>query len=149
MRLWQLVEPEQLPGLTGDGPCRNGGRWNSPGLPAVYCASSLALAALEVFVNLPRDQRRKGRVPAQSAVEYDLPDTLCRQSGFPGAMPEENTRPLGDSWLEGGDCLALSVPSNVIPLEANVVLNPRHPDLHKIRVLRIEPFKFDPRLLDG
>nr|WP_180996015.1 RES family NAD+ phosphorylase [Tabrizicola aquatica] len=87
MRLWQLVDPDQLPGLSGEGTRKHGGRWNSPGLPAVYCASSLALAALEVFVNLPRDRRRKGKVPVQRAVEYDLPDALCRISGFPGAMP--------------------------------------------------------------
>lgn len=148
MRLWQLVEPEQLPGLSGDGTKQHGGRWNSPGRPAVYCASSLSLAALEVLVNLRRDQRRKGRTPAQSAVEYDLPDALCKLSGFPGTMPEEKTRPLGDDWLESLDCLALSVPSSVVPLEANVVLNPRHPDLHYVTVLRIEPFDFDPRLLD-
>jgi RES domain-containing protein len=148
VHLWQLVEPEHLPGLSGEGPRKNGGRWNSPGKPVVYCASSLALAALEVFVNLPRDKRRKGKVPEQKAVEYELPDSLCRLSGFPGAMPEENTRPLGDDWLEQAECLALSVPSNVVPLEANVILNPRHPDMHKIKVLRIEPFEFDPRLLD-
>lgn len=148
MRLWQLVEPEHLPGLTGDGPRKAGGRWNSPGIPAVYCASSLALAALEVLVNLPRDKRRKCRAPEHRAVEYDLPDSLCRISGFPGAMPQKNTRPLGDDWLDSGDCLALSVPSNVVPLEANILLNPRHPDIHRITVLRVEPFDFDPRLLE-
>lgn len=148
MRLWQLVDPEQLPGLSGDGTKQHGGRWNSPGRPAVYCASSLALAALEVLVNLPRDKRRKGNTPAQSAVEYDLPDDLCKISGFPGTMPEEKTRPLGDAWLEANDGLALSVPSSVVPLEANVVLNPRHPDLGRVTILRIEPFDFDPRLLD-
>jgi RES domain-containing protein len=148
VRLWQLVEPEQLPGLDGEGTRKHGGRWNSPGRPAVYCASSLALAALEVFVNLPRDKRREGKVPAQKAVEYDLPDELCQVSGFPGAMPEDKTRPLGDAWLESLECLALSVPSNVVPLEANVVLNPLHADMDKVKVVRIEPFSFDPRLLD-
>jgi RES domain-containing protein len=148
VRLWQLVEPEQLPGLSGEGTKKNGGRWNSPGRPAVYCASSLALAALEVFVNLPGEKRRKGNVPAQRAVEYEVDDDLCRISGFPGTMPEERTRPLGDAWLESLECLALSVPSNVVPLEANVVLNPRHPDMGKVTVLRVEPFDFDPRLLD-
>ncbi len=148
MRLWQLVEPEQLPGLSGEGTKQHGGRWNSPGRPAVYCASSLALAALEVLVNLPRDQRRKGHTPAQSAVEYELPDEMCKLSGFPGTMPEEKTRPLGDAWLESLECVALSVPSNVVPLEANVVLNPRHSDMDRVAILRIEPFSFDPRLLD-
>ncbi|HEY6918108.1 MAG TPA: RES family NAD+ phosphorylase [Tabrizicola sp.] len=148
MRLWQLVEPEQLPGLSGEGTKRHGGRWNSPGRPAVYCASSLSLATLEVLVNLPRAQRRKGRTPAQSAVEYEVPDDLCKLSGFPGTLPEEKTRPLGDDWLDSLGCLALSVPSSVVPLEANVVLNPRHPDIGRVKVLRIEPFDFDPRLLD-
>lgn len=148
MRLWQLVEPEQLPGLSGEGTKRKGGRWNSPGRPAVYCASSLALAALEVFVNLPRDKRRQGMVPVQRAVEYDLPDEMCKFPDYPGAMPEEKTRPLGDAWLDTGDRVALSVPSNVVPLEANVVLNPLHPDMVRVRILRVEPFDFDPRLLD-
>lgn len=148
MRLWQLVEPEQLPGLSGEGTKTHGGRWNSPGRPAVYCASSLALAALEVLVNLQPHQRRRGHVPAQKAVEYDVPDELCKLSGFPGTLPEEKTRPLGDAWLDSLECLALSVPSSVVPLEANIVLNPRHPHMARIEVLRVEPFEFDPRLLD-
>ena len=148
MCLWQLVEPEQLPGLSGEGTKKHGGRWNSPGLPAVYCASSLALAALEVLVNLPRERRCKGHTPAQTAVEYILPDETCKLSGFPGMMEEHQTRPLGDAWLESLECLALSVPSNVVPLEANIVLNPRHRDMGRVTILRIEPFDFDPRLLD-
>lgn len=147
MRVWQLVDPEHLPGLSGEGAGKHGGRWNSSGLPAVYCASSLALAALEVLVNLPRDKRRAGQVPAQTAVEYDLPDDLCRHSGFPGIMPAEKTQPLGDAWLASLECLALGVPSSVVPLEANIVLNPRHPDMVKVTILRVEPFSFDPRLL--
>lgn len=148
MRLWQLAEPDQLPGLSGEGTKQHGGRWNSPGRPAVYCASSLALAALEVLVNLPRDKRRNGHTPVQSAVEYEVPDDLCKLSGFPGTLPEEKTRPLGDAWLDSLDCLGLSVPSSVVPLEANVVLNPRHPDMGRVTIRRIEPFDFDPRLLD-
>ena len=147
MRLWQLVNPEHAPGLEGQGANAHGGRWNSPGHPAVYCASSLALAALEVLVNLPDHQRRKGHAPRQAAVELELPDALCKLSGFPGTLPENETRPLGDAWLKGLECLALSVPSSVVPLEANVVLNPLHPDMAQVTVRRIEPFEFDPRLL--
>ena len=147
MRLWQLTKPEHVLGLDGEGARLQGGRWNSPGLPAVYCASSLALAALEVLVNLPDRQRRKGQAPPHAAVEMELPDECCRLSGFPGAMPEHRTRPLGDAWLGSLECLALSVPSNVVPLEANVVLNPRHPEMGRVTVLRVEPFAFDERLL--
>ena len=38
--------------LSGEGARLNGGRWNSPGLPAVYTSSSLSLATLEVLVHL-------------------------------------------------------------------------------------------------
>lgn len=148
MRLWQLTKPEHAPGLDGEGAARHGARWNSPGTPAVYCASSLALAALEVLVNLPDAQRRKGHAPHHKAVELELPDDLCKLSGFPGLLPEKKSRPLGDAWLEKLETLALSVPSSVVPLEANIIVNPRHPDMARVTVLRIEPFDFDPRLLD-
>jgi RES domain-containing protein len=38
--------------LDGEGARRVGGRWNSPGVAAVYMASSLSLAVLEVLANL-------------------------------------------------------------------------------------------------
>lgn len=148
MRLWQLVEPEQLPGLSGLGSEKHGGRWNSPGRPAVYCASSLALAALEVLVNVPRDKRQKSQIPPHTAVEYELPEDLCMQSGLSRTLPETETRPFGDAWLDSLASVALRVPSKVIPLEANVVLNPRHLHMVLVIVARVEPFEFDPRLLE-
>jgi RES domain-containing protein len=46
-----------------------------------------------------------------------------------------------------GAALALRVPSAVIPAETNVLLNPRHPDMARVRVVSIETFAFDRRLL--
>ena len=42
--------------------------------------------------------------------------------------------------------VALSVPSRVIPLERNVLLNPRHPAMAEVKVALSEPFVFDDRL---
>lgn len=42
--------------------------------------------------------------------------------------------------------LALIVPSRVIPLERNVLLNPRHPAMAEVTVALTEPFVFDDRL---
>src|SRR3954453_21124446 len=36
----------------GEGARLYGGRWNSRGIPVVYASTSLALAALETFINL-------------------------------------------------------------------------------------------------
>ena len=38
--------------LSGKGAEKTGGRWNRPGLPVAYAASSIALAALETVVHL-------------------------------------------------------------------------------------------------
>jgi RES domain-containing protein len=38
------------------------------------------------------------------------------------------------------------VPSAVVPLEVNYLLNPAHRDFRRIRVATPQPFAFDPRL---
>jgi RES domain-containing protein len=43
--------------------------------------------------------------------------------------------------------LGLRVPSSVVQLEHNIVLNPRHPAMADVTVLQTEPFTFDDRLL--
>lgn len=55
---------------------------------------------------------------------------------------------LGSDWLMSRRSAALSVPSAVIPIERNLLLNPRHPDIARVRVVDDAPFTFDPRLLD-
>jgi len=147
MLLWQLNKPEYVPGLDGEGARLNGGRWNNPGIPAVYSASSLALAALEVLVNLPPDLRRKGHVPDYVAICLTIPDGLIDEPGHPAGLPEDRSRRIGDDWLNSIAALGLRVPSSVVQLEHNIVLNPRHPAMADVTVTRTEPFEFDDRLL--
>ena len=50
---WRLVHARYVAhAFDGEGARLYGGRWNSPGRPAVYTAGSLALAALEVLVHM-------------------------------------------------------------------------------------------------
>lgn len=146
MRLWRLTKPEFLPGLDGEGARLAGGTWNSPGLPAVYAASSLALAALEVLVNLPPAQRRPGSLPKLVALAVDVAADTIVDPGFPTGQELARSRGAGDAWLRSGSSLGLLVPSRVIPLERNVVLNPRHPAMAEVQVALTEPFVFDDRL---
>jgi RES domain-containing protein len=57
-----------------------------------------------------------------------------------------HTRPLGTTWLSGKKSVALVVPSVVIPLERNILLNPEHPDFDRVSMVDCKPFFFDPRL---
>jgi RES domain-containing protein len=146
VRVWRLARPEFGPGLDGEGSRLWGGTWNSPGVPVVYLASSLALATLEVLVNLPASRRSPGNFPELRAVALDLRDVLITDPAFPAGQDVATTRAGGDAWLASRSSLALIVPSRVIPLERNVLLNPRHPAMADVKVALTEPFVFADRL---
>lgn len=50
--VWRLSNG-RYPPLDGEGARLAGGRWNSPGQPAVYTSESLALCLAESLVHLP------------------------------------------------------------------------------------------------
>ena len=58
MRVWRICRARfAAEAFSGSGARRFGGRWNSPGVPMVYASSSLALAAIELFVHLEPAQQ--------------------------------------------------------------------------------------------
>lgn len=148
--LWRLVKPDYAPGLDGEGARLAGGRWNSPGRAVVYCSESLALAVLESFVHLPPAMRGAARLPEMTAVKLALPEGAELWAPEEAELPEpgdaEACREFGDEWLAAGRTLALRVPSAVVPLECNVLVNPAHADAAGIEVLAEAPFRFDRRM---
>jgi RES domain-containing protein len=146
VRLWRLINPRHAPGLDGEGSRRFGGRWNTPGRPIVYTSDAPALAALELFVNLEADQRTLSGLPPLSLVAIQVEDDLI---AHPFELPTEyaDQQRWGDAWLAQGAELAVAVPSKVIRWEVNVLLNPRHPDMARVKVISIDPFQYDSRLL--
>jgi RES domain-containing protein len=114
----------------------------------VYCATSPALAALELFVNLDPIE-----VPVDllmAAVE--IPDDQIEQLELellPSDWRELNSlvcRDLGSGWAASGRSAALRMPSAVVDGDWNVLLNPRHADFSKIQVAALKPFRFDGRM---
>jgi RES domain-containing protein len=133
--------------MTGEGARLFGGRWNPPGVPAVYLADSRALAALEIIVHAPREVMAlpwrifEVEVPddAIEAVPHDaLPDDWQALPSSPGA------RLHGLRCLQGGT-LGFKLPSAVIPEEFTLLLNPLHPDFGNLGVSDPKVFRFDPR----
>jgi hypothetical protein len=53
---------------------------------------------------------------------------------------------MGDEFLTSKQSLVLKVPSAIIETENNFIVNPAHPDLTKIKILKSENFMFDKRL---
>jgi RES domain-containing protein len=126
-----------------------GGRWNSPGKRVIYAAQTYAGALLEVLVHA-----NLGVVPkTHAAVEIHIPDYVSREALSPQALEgwaaENNvaSRRFGDLWLEERRTAVLLVPSVVLQgREANILLNPDHPDFARITTTAPEPVLWDPRL---
>lgn len=128
----------------------HGGRWNSKGRRAVYTAGSLALACLELLVNIDYESVFQSYVAIP--VEFDealvmrvphasLPEDWQQSSGL------ARTRAIGDAWLASGSSAVLQVPSRVVPEEANYLLNPDHPEVADVHIGRPRAFRFDPDLV--
>ncbi len=133
--------------LDGDGARQYGGRWNAPGLPAVYLAESRALAALELLVHAPREVLRlEWRV-----IELDVPGEWIEDLGKPPVgwrdQPASDVaRGMGNAWLRALRMPALRVPSVSVPEESVLLLNPLHPKVQDLRASGPKEFSFDPRL---
>lgn len=134
--------------MTGEGARLFGGRWNPPGVPAVYLADSRALAALEIIVNAPREVSSL----AWRIFEVEVPDDsieTVKSDALPHdwqALPSSpGARLHGARWLQTGR-LCFKLPSAVIPEEFTLLLDPLHPDAGKLRVSEPKEFRFDPRV---
>ena len=147
MLVWRLTKPDHAPGLDGEGARLWGGRWNSPGVQMVYCATSLALAALEVLVHLPAAMRRAGALPVLVAVCLDVPDDQIGPLELNLLHDDQDAcRAWGNQWIASQSELAVVVQSMVIKQERNVLLNPTHPRMVDVQLIVQEPFRFDDRL---
>ncbi len=150
LKAWRIVKTAyKNKAFTGDGARMYGGRWNSRGVPLIYTAGSMALASIEMVVNLPSPKLLEDfvRIPVRfkSALVEELiltelpPDWQSRPI-------TPNTRAIGDRWVKEQRSVVLKVPSVVVPEEFNFLLNPMHPDFKKIEIGKPAVYHFDPRL---
>ncbi len=153
IRAWRLVKSRFAPtAFDGEGARRQGGRWNSEGTPVVYTASTLSLAALELIVHADVEDLPSGYV----AIPVDIPRSVRLEAVEFGALPRHWRRiapcprecqALGDAWVASKRTAVLTVPSVVVPVERNYLLNPAHPDFRKLAIGKPENFSIDARLL--
>ncbi len=153
IRAWRLIKTEHADdAFTGEGARRGGGRWNSKGVRVVYTAGSLSLATLEVMVHTHFYSALKYYVCipidfdpslSQSITIEDLPDNW-KADPIP-----QSVKKVGDRWIQNQETVILKVPSAIIPVETNYLINPSHLDFEKVVIHSPQKFTFDPRLLPG
>ena len=151
MRVWRICRARHAAtAFSGEGARRFSGRWHPAGVSLVYTSLSLSLAALETFVHLdplvaPNDLVSVAAVLPIRVEDCERLDT----DALPADWHRSNhpkLQELGVVWARSQRSLALLVPSAVVHDEWNVLVNPAHPDIIKVKLETSKPFHFDARM---
>ncbi len=150
MRIYRIAKQKYIKDLTGIGAKTVGGRWNPKGVAVLYASTTAALSALEVLAHLPAAYFPDDMMMAS----IEVPDRLITAVEISSLPDNWNKTPapievqnFSMNWITEEKYLGLKVPSTIIPQEQNLLINPMHSDFSKIKLLTIEPFSFDTRLL--
>jgi RES domain-containing protein len=128
-----------------------GFRWNSLNTYLVYTAETRALATLEVSVHLDFSED----LPTDRYyIEIEIPDDILilelnindLPSNWDSKPPILETQFIGDDFVKGNSAAVLKVPSSIVPQEYNYLINPKHPETKRIKVVSKEVVQFDKRL---
>jgi len=151
MRLFRIAKKRFIEDLTGEGARLYGGRWNKRGSNVLYTSESRSLATVEYLVHLPisilandvciAEIEVQDNVGIQTVEIGQLPSFWMTYPAFPELAA------IGEKWKKESSDLILKVPSVVVKNEWNYLLNPNHPEFHDVKIISIEEYIFDQRLL--
>jgi RES domain-containing protein len=151
LSLWRISKRKYADtAFSGEGARRVGGRWNSRGQGMIYTSGTLSLAALEVFVHMEVEDVATMlawiRVDVSTDVKVEYLEVVQLPSDWRNIPAPAALATMGDNWFRSGSTAILAVPSVVIPMEYNYLINPSHPDFVRLAVESPQPFELDPRI---
>ncbi|MGM0478151.1 MAG: RES family NAD+ phosphorylase [Bacteroidota bacterium] len=135
--------------LTGIGAEKVGGRWNEVGTRAIYCSENISLALLEYYVhseniaNLPsKILVAKIEFPDDFKIE-ELTKLPERWNQYPYSS---KTTSVFTNLAKDRNVFALRVPSTIVGLESNIILNPLYKEFGKVEIIEFIDLPIDERL---
>lgn len=150
MEVFRLTRAKFANSLSGKGAAIKGARWNSVGVELIYTASNRSLAMAEVavhftFATLPEDYMMVTiEIPNDiSLQEVKVKDLPSNWQDFPHPS---TTQIFGDKFVAENKSCLMRIPSAVTQGDYNLLINPKHPDFVKIKIISIEKFPFDKRI---
>ncbi len=146
MEVFRIASAKWINHINGSG---RAGRWNPNGIFVCYTAASRALACLEMAVHLSGEKLATPFCMATIHVPSHLPIKNIEN------LPENwidftqyyKTQSIGQNWVMDQETAILKVPSAIIKQEYNFLFNPQHVDFAQIKIIKVEDFAFDGRLL--
>lgn len=134
----------------GEGARLYGGRWDSIGRPAIYTSANLSLANLEILSAAKMSRFKHDFVyitfKFSTKEVYELPHNRLPSNWdkFPSGIA---TQTIGDAWLNDKISLVLKVPSTLVKIEHNYLINPAHPEFKNVKISPPIHFKMNERFL--
>ena len=153
MQVYRIAQKNFINDLSGEGARLFGGRWTHRGIPLLYTAESRSLATLELLVHA----QKLSAVSSLSILTLEIPDKskiddIQKITKLPQGWQKYTSHPeLQDTvskWI-ASDGFILKVPSAIIKEESNFLINPRHKSMKLLKILKIEDFILDERLLSN
>jgi len=125
-------------------------RWNPNEVEMIYTASSRSLACLENVVH--RD--KLGLSLVFNILTIECPDAIeiktVQLKNLPANWIDFDqmylTQKIGEKWVKDRESAILQVPSSIVSEEVNYLINPKHPDFGRIKIVKTQPFVFDSRI---
>ena len=126
------------------------GRWNSAGKKVLYCSESIPLAFMESMI------RRQGigfnqdyqitHIHIPDSAKIKEVETIGLIKGWNDSHDYSICQTIGDAWYNSNESLILKVPSAVLSVCYNYMLNALHPEYKKIKFIQLTPLMPDPRI---
>lgn len=138
--------------LSGIGAEKVGGRWNEVGTRAVYCSENISLALLEYYIH----SENIASLPKKILVaKIEIPDVFAIEEL--DKLPEKwdqypyssKTTSIFTHLAKSRDFFALKVPSSIVRMEYNFILNPLYKDFGKVAISEYFDLAIDPRLKES
>lgn len=155
MRIWRIASQSLVYSakeLSGTGAKITGGRWNSVGIPVLYCAETPSLACLETLVHLGSSDLPLLRY----LVAIDIPDRIWKArvivetkmlpTNWKACPPKKSCMDFGNAWLKSENSVVMSLPSVIVPEESIHLINPMHKDASLINASVVRKWEYDVRL---
>lgn len=148
MLVFRITKSKRASDISGSGASLYPGRWNKKGTPVLYTGESIEIALLENIVHTP-----PMIIPELDILTIEIPDDSITELTSTHLPPNWHQFPaptilseIGQRWVDDKKTIALKVPSSIVHSASNIILNCKHKDYKKVKILSQKKFYFDTRL---
>jgi RES domain-containing protein len=139
---WRLVRRHHIAdAFSGIGCDFADGRWHTKGNRLVYASESLSTAMLELLAHGESFTSLQQKfvafsfsVSGEHPVEWSAAALEERTPLWRSPVPVSFTQQSGDRWILTRSTLLLRVPSAVVPVYHNLLINPAHAHFSKLNI---------------